>query len=872
MLNFTTDANTYGDGKFIFNDLTFYNSEYELTGHIPSATIALSPIIEKDPPDLFQVIGQVDISKKASLQLNKEGLPYWTIKEWGGTIDFHSNDLGQLDIEGFCLHQNKPPRALKIQGHASLAEDKIKKMFLDFRLAGDKPDQDACVSFRMHQCEKNKNFIDAHIQHIEKEEFDFIQNLCIRTNPLWQQIAVKDGIIDAFVQFQIENYNLAEVKIKDIHAQDIAIKLFPWDVSFSMGEVLGACTVDFSAFDICQTADADLKISDGYLHLDQCQFSKIHTNVAIRKGVIQKTVVKAAIGGLNGEIEIDGTSPNEIAHLNFSGLVADLPEVLPSELNLVMEKKFSQDFLTLNAAITRGYNGACVTGKLLLTNGKSFYANTLDFRFNLEPPFFTLKEGWFKGNHLPLEKFISPFIFAQDQMSLSGMGVIEGEFDANQITVNYDAHDLVLENSDFCINVKSLSSLPKSNEPNLVGTLSFDLQKMRCISYLPIFNGTYFEKNSGLLFYDVNAKVVLQNDQVHLPSVEAFCNGIFFDGTINLDWSMPGEGVFEVDVHSHEMQGKVSQVQDLLSHFDNSLFFLKLPIEGDVELQKKGGHLHFSFFPGNFTLESKIFATMTDGSLLCPTGDVSVQELSLNVQYDHQSNFLELSDIQGTLLVGPPNHVEEYLIAGEQIRFTDYANNKAVFDISVSDKKHELLRLAGAIQPIKFDAHNNYIDFNFDRALSHFGEIHPSTIKLVLKEWSNIESFQLDLDYNLQVLLKDLQQFSRTGFFFLSRNILKEINDIQQAKGDFKVNLEYEGKNGMLTYNVVGSGVGIDSYVADHFLFNGKKKESKWIIDQLQFDQISLAADILKDNNIWKVNFLGVRIGKSLLLGMEGQY
>lgn len=690
--------------------------------------------------------------------------------------------------------------------------------------------------------------------------------------------AVNHGHLDATVKLYLQGFNPAKITIDNLHAQQVDIKLNPWNINCGAGEIHGTCSLDLSANDIWQTLHSDLKIGDGHLCLaglnqTKCLFSNIDTTIVIRKGVIQKTVVKTTATGLNGEIEIDGNSPNEIARLNFIGLPTDVAELLPVNLKKGVDKKFSNDELKINAVITRGYNGARITGKSFLTDkNNSNRVDALDFEFSLEKPCYAIKDGWFKGHHLPLEKFISPFIFLKDQMNLSGIGEFEGSFDAKQIIVNYDARDLILENSDFCIDVKALSTLPETPDPHLVGTFTYDFKKKRSISHLPIFNGTYFEKNSGLLFYDVSANVILEDDKAHLSHVEAFCNGIFFGGVIDLDWSMPGDGVFDIDIRSHEMQGKVSQVQDFLSHFNHSLFLLKLPIDGNVELQKKGAHLHFSFFPGDYVFQSKIFGTISDGALLHPIGNVSAQELNLDVYYNHQLNLLEFSDIQGTLFVGSTGHIEEYDISGEHIRFTDYANNKANFDLLVNDKQHELLRLAGATQPMTINGHHHYIDFTFDRTLSHFGDVHPSSFKLTLKDWSDVELFQLDLNFNLRILLQDLQRFSRTGFFFLSRNLLKEINDIQFANGDFNVNLQYDGQKGILAYNVVGSNAAIDNHTTQQFLLNGKKKESTWIIDQLQFDQVSLAADILKDNNTWNINFLGARVGQSLLLGMEGQY
>lgn len=862
-----------GEGNFTFHDLALYNSTYEVAVNLPTLTITLSPEKNEMVPGS---VGHLKIPEDSTLKFYKNGTPYWTIHNLNGDLSLRSDGAGQLDFKADYIHQDKEQK-LHIYGRSDKNYGQRRKGDLHIELARSIPDQNASLSFEVEELKHAQHVIESKIQHITKEEFDFIHNLCSRTSTFWKEVALNDGVVDATMQLYFDKFNLSLVNIKHLQAQNLNLKFYLQEMSCGAEELQGTCSLNFAANEIWQTINSDLKISKGYVSLagpseEKWKFSTINTDLAIRKGIIQNTIIKTSIAGLTGEIQIDGNGPNEIARLEFKGPAIDLPDMFPADLRQNIEKQFGDSELNITAAVTRGYSGASVKGSVLITDPTNDHSDTIDIGFTLERPNFALKNGWFKSRDIPLEKFISPFLFLKDQMKLSGRGEFEGHFNSQHITGDYTAKDIILENEDFCIDVKTLSSLPETSHAPLLGNFKIDLQNNRCITHFPVFNGTYFEKNSGLLFYDVNANVVMEDDKAHLTDVEGFSNGIFFAGNIELDWSMPGDGVFEIDLFSHEMQGKVSQIQNFLSHFDKSLFFLKLPIEGNVNLQKDGGRLHFSFSPNDYILQSNIFASMSEGSIKVPSGEVSIQELSLDTHYDHQSNLLDFSDIQGTMLVGSPNHLEEYAISSDRICFTDFANNQSMFDIWVENQKHELLRIAGSTHAQEAEGHSHTVDFVFDKQLTHFGGVHPTIFNLTLKDWADVESFRLDFNFNLQTLLTDLQRFSRTGFFFLSRSALKEINEIKTAEGDFTVNLAYDNQKGITTYEVVGNEVAINDHSSNEFLFNGKKKGNTWIIDQLQIDDISLAADILKESEIWKVNFLGMRLGKSLLLGMEGHY
>lgn len=921
------DAPLYASGNFIFSHIGIRHPGYEISGQIPEMTLSFSPENFKGSiRDITQTVGILDIPKNTSLDIFKAGIPFWSINNLGGKISFHTSDVIKLEMDALCQHLDKKQR-LQVNGQLHLNHDDQASATLNFTLSDNPSDPATKAHFAIRQLGERWNFVEAQLSHFTQDEFDFIKNICGRLYPSWQKVNVHHGVMDATMLVYLEGLYISEVNIEKITARDLDLSIEPWNISFGAPVASGSLTFGLYTSDIIPTINSDLNIENGRFCLDgidqaKWQFADLFANLSIRKGVIQKSLVKGEFAGMKGEAELDGTASGEIVKCSFDGKAKDILALLPRSIKEGIENKFVDDQLKIIAGLTSHPDGVFVKGKAFVSD--KCKGEEIDFGFAVEksskaqwgawPPDpvlsqycsgphleaircmiphialplslahdywvkhklglagFVIKDGWFETHHLPLEKYLSPYVFKQNQMQLSGFGDFRGTFDEQGISVRYDAQDLTLENSDFCIEVKSLSNAPDHSEKRFVGSHVIDLEKMCSFSSFPITNCTYFEKNSGLLFTDVNTLVSIEEGKGHLANVNAFCNGVFFAGNIDIDWSMPGEGIFEIDIFSDEMQGKVSQVQNLFTHFDKSLFFLKLPVEGNVAFRKNGGHLHFAFQPNDYTLNAKFEGVLSDGILSCDTGDVLLQELSLNIDYDHQASTLDFSDIQGTVLVGKPGHVEEYALAGDYIRFSNYARDEAVFDLWVGDRKRDHLRLAGRTVPNSLEANADTIDVILDQTLSHFGDAHPSSFQLTLKEWSQVESFHLGLNFHLKTLLHDLQRFSRTGFFFLSRSLLKELNELKSAQGNFDVDLAYDGNTALFTYSVIGKEVAAGSHEFKTLLFNGKKKGSTWMIDQLQLDEISLAADILKQDDVWNINFMGARFGKSLLLGLDGQY
>lgn len=592
--------------------------------------------------------------------------------------------------------------------------------------------------------------------------------------------------------------------------------------------------------------------------------------------------------------------------LQVNGRGQDIAMIVPAVFREGLIEKFAEDQLSLVAEIKKISSGVRLEGIVNISDHDNKNKDTINFGCDFtqsanlhqwarlahwqdvdmdtlaiimpammlwqdEKAGLSVENGWFDAHNLPLDKYIGAVVLRNSKMELDGTADLKGTFDSDQLTLDYGVHDFLLDHDYFTLSIDQFGD--NQLEPQSAShSINFKTGDYK--GFVPLKNASYVDKKTGLCFSGIKSRITLEPHNLHAADVESFCSGLYLAGSIDVDFSKILEGYADVDIHSHTMEGKLSQLKELFSHFNASPFVQECPFEGNVTFRKEGGHLQFSINPQDVKIDSYIDGFISDGMLTCRDKDISLRDLSSNFTYDHNARTLAFSDIQGSLIVGSPVRAEEYVFAGDHIRLTDLENREAEFDIWVGDKTRDVIRLAGRTQAVKNPESNSgsYLAFILDNSLSHFGDVHPDSFELVLRDWSHVEKFRLSLGFQLKTLLQDVQRFSRTGMMFLSKSLLKGLNDLKTAEGDFKVDLQYDDPTALFTYDVRAQNVAIQNRRFETFQLNGKKKDSSWLVDQLLLDELSMAADVSKKEGIWTVNFLGIRYGKAILAGLEGEY
>lgn len=729
--------------------------------------------------------------------------------------------------------------------------------------------------------------------------------------PSLADMDVQEGSMEGNLSLITTLKNFHALKVHHLKIKDFKAFYKPWKVFVQTPNLWGKGVLDLTSNSWEEGTEIELRVMDGSLH---CQDTKnegiqgIQSYLNISQGKFLNSFIESSSGEMRAYLEM-GSEGNQGINFKLTGPLDTLIQIIPNDqIRKQLTRSFAQHHVVLAADIKDTEKGKEVIGlaKILDTYGEekpikfgfeicqsgslsqskdrywnSFLGNLpplANSLFFVAPPKvlcngYVISQGWFHAVDLPIEDYCAPLIINEDKIKLTGFADIQGSFDNQNLMIDYEAKNVVLENGYLRIEVpeikqSNLSSLGGDGKPRHY----YDFFTGISCGSTPIVNATYLEKNTGLVFSDVNAELIFDMYNIHVPSIESFSQGVYLVGSLDVIFDNILYGYFDVNFYLQSLYGKLTQVQNLFSHFGKALFFLKVPMEGDVSMHQDAGFMKFNFTPFNYSLQAHLKGDLSDGTIMTHYSNVSLHELSLNFEYDHTDNILDFSEIQGTLLVGEAERAEEYHVVGERIHFSDYAQNRASFDLWVGDKKRDVIRLVGETFSSDVCPGEDCVQFVLNPRLSHFGNVYPETFHLILRDWWQIQEFRLLTNFKLSTLFQDLQRFSRTGFLFLSRQALKHLNDIKNADGVFKMQIEYDDKFSQLDYSIFGENLVFDDQSFQNVSLTGKKSHDLWSIDQLRVDNVSLSADIRRKSGSWLIQFLGLRVGTSILAGLQGEY
>lgn len=898
---------TKGSGELYIEDLTLQHKDSKIKAVMGDILLKASPS-EGTLASLEFLEGTVYFSDEET---------YGVLKDLKGVLQLTANQQLQLFADGI-LSSSKQKSYAWVQASTDIPTFKEGKLTLVLNHL----DQNTPTLFDVTASLLNtpEPHIDLILKNVRQREFGFAQRVLDNTGPHLNPITYISGTISATLRLGLKNGMISSLAGKQINAEKLFFLIKPWELAIGSEKMTGEFSLDLSSPNPLDTLNASIGVENGQLalvgiHFDRWNFTNIQTELKIKQGSLQASSASVQLAGLKGEAEILGSKLDVPMRLKLHGKGSDIIPFVPERIQKGIQQSLNDDLVTLEAQVKKRPQGLAVEANALIKNNATnivsppiefgfvidrislphtakFLADQEQFLKSLSPSLlnnltpdrdlplsymihsylrqetgysgYKLHQGWLKVNRLPLDKYVSPFIFPDKELMLSGFAEIVGEFDSTGISIRYQGTNLTLENEQLTIQVPEI--VQDLEHPGAYHTL--DLITMQHFGRFPIENGSYFDKGSGLLFSDMSGDVLFEGEKVHIDDVGAFCNGIFFEGIIDVDYSSPLKGQFDVNVHADSIVGSFSQAQNILAHFDKPYYITKIPLEGSLSFGPEGGDLFFGVKPDDVDFQARFDGCLMDGKLFSPHIDLAIHELSLNFLFDHQKNFLDLTDMQGMLLLGKPEAVEEYSIHSEGIRFSDFEKNIASFDIRIKEDSKDLFAIVG--NTVSNPENPDSIDFQFDLKKSHFGEIYPQKLLLTLTDWNRVDDLQLEAHFRLSTLLHNLQKLGRSQNFL--SGLINDLHQFSAVSGELALKLGFEGYKGTLSFDLGGDNILIDQHLVKTFHLSGYQREDKWSIEQLQLDNISIAAELQRKDALWKIDFMGLRYAEDLLLGLNGSY
>lgn len=914
------------DGQLKLQDLQFAHSALAIKGEVEEAKLQLfdlqSPELDanKSVP-----LGRLELVSGGQLTFFKEGQAHWEIQHLSGGLYLDAKDASRIELNGICLHEGEPSR-LNIEGQTLLLG--VEHPFANLNVLLHSPHkEDVRLHFRAEQTGAWERTLELHCQNMSRAEVDILQNLLPDSHTTVPYFTFIDGRLDASIKAHIYNNTVQKVDIRGVKGDHLALSFPLWGLSMSCDTLEGHLLGDLSAENFLTSLDTQLFLGNGTVGFltpkgKFWEFSDIDAELAMKDGLIDKSMATASFAGLQGEITLDWLSPDKILHFDFKGAVSKFLPFVPSNWRDKFHRGFAADHLHVSADVKRK-GAALELDGLLKVQGSDEIEDRIHFGFDLKKvsqglwagwndgspekaaihkaclhniqallpsgvspcsPFltrwledefgiygFVIRDGWFYAKNLPVHKYFEPFAFEDERKSLTGFATVKGEFLNQNLRIRYHAEDLTFETPHFKMEVPRLGdSQGLEREQQATAVHYFDPSHGKHFGFLSISGATYTDKNYNLVFEQVETEVIIEERKIHYTDIQATAEGVYFAGRVDVDLLSPDEEGSTIQLRSTEISGTVSQARRLLGHFD-TLFLDEWPVTGHFLSPNQGAYLKLSVRPEGNTVDFYMLGQVSDCRFKLGQDSIEVDTLSTQFDYNLQSNTLVLSDIDGIVKVGPSTDQDHYRLSSKEIHIANFPQHHFDFDVRVESAIRDVIRIEGSARTLEDPQHGTVVAFNLNPDHSYFGEIRPNITSLVVRDWSELVSFAAEPALELSTAVGDLTRLSKAGWMSSYREGMQSLQQLDIA-GSIQAKIHLDPSSGHYHFTAHCDNLSSDDQHFNNCFLSGKKAGDKWSIDQLQIDEMSLAADLISQEDGWKLDFLGLSYADTALLGLEGKY
>lgn len=578
--------------------------------------------------------------------------------------------------------------------------------------------------------------------------------------------------------------------------------------------------------------------------------------------------------GLQVDIDVDQELSDHLFQYHVKGPFTALLTEMPPKYQQVIDRDFVDTLVNLDGTCRAIDRGVEFHSNLSLARNGVDILQDVALYCRVDPTTSNfIDEGHFIAPKVNLEAIISPFLFVDKQLRLSGSSYFEGNWDPSLMHIRYRPDASILESDYLTFDIPAVVETGDIASAGFTGEHFFDFERNHQYGRLYIQKGMYLEKRTGLLFTDVNTQMVFEGKSLHATQLQTYSQGIYFEGGIDLDYSSPLKKTFDLDLTVEKMEGKVSQFQSFIAHFPQPMLLQNLPIEGKIINGRGDNKISLHFMNGKCTVGADVRGVLVEGATSDPEAPIRADALSFEFVYHHENRSLGLKNVAGFLRIGKPETEHVFRIQGDGIHFKDYLQHEGDFSIALRDDRHEWIKLAGDITPVQGNSKNDLLRINFDPGRSHLHEGQPIHCVCEVRDWEELED--LDLSFQLKVpgIVKEIRQGVDCGLFEMSEPFVEKLDEwlgCGKAEGQLFVKIGYDRNTSLINIQTRGKQIRLGDHQFGQVNLEAKKRYHTWMIEQLQLDDFSLSADLQRNENDWKLNFLGLRWGDALLAGLEG--
>ena len=886
-------------GELDLIDFVMHGMKGGYSFDLKQLSIRLKPtdLIKKDPlyPWLPSLEGEIFLASGSKIEWGKFGKRPLIASHLAGSVRLLKEGKGDIELKGIEEYEGEQGSLLAV---GALDYQDLENLKLDFHYLSE-PQKRLPTSLEIHT---NPSNISVDIKNFGIQQFSLIEAALHKMAPGLNPIDFREGRVDANLKAKVENRNITALSIENLQLRNLSCRSKEWECSFGAEAIAGFVFIDFGKPHPSKTLNVDLAVHNGRLLLetppvDLWNFTDIQTRLTLKEGVIQTSSASVNLAGLKGTAKIDTHSLEQPLTLHFEGKASDLARFMPPKVRQGIESASPNDELFVDLTLNPEKEHYRFGGSAKVRDGRAFYNFTFGFDLKPSDPFrdkgftplllsdslgpwgpgaahallakvekdaglfgFRFTDGWILSKKMPLEKFVSPYLFSTGNIRLSGDADIRATFDLKGLTLSYTAYNVLLDTDKIQITMKEV---PGASEGDYLGEQYIDFATGRHRGSVPLDQATYFDKAKNLLFNHIRTEAIFDGRKVFFPDISASAYGLDFLGNILLDNSDEREGYFDVYVDAYQVEGTLPMLEKLLEKIDPSLLVASVPVEGQVHLKGEGAKFIFNVAKDAFSWDGKVQGMLSDGSFNLGQTPLNSKEFTFNFEFDKSQDFLHFTDVSGTLFLGEENLKEAYPFYIDKVGFDSLKTKEGVFNLQIFDPKGELLRIAGTTH-----GENEHLLFNFDSEACHFGDVKPNAIVLRMSGLSKVEHFQLNLTLDLERLVKGLLPFVHAGLS-QSPQFLRHLEDL---KGNLKSQFSYSDTHGKFLFDFIGDSVSYKEHAFKDIALSGDYQEGVWRVKEARGDDLSFSLNATKRKDTWHLEHLGLKVGEALILALNGEW
>ncbi|MGM0439693.1 MAG: hypothetical protein ACQEP8_01090 [Chlamydiota bacterium] len=696
-----------------------------------------------------------------------------------------------------------------------------------------------------------QNYLDLSFSNLTQHELDFI------ISQYSSDFSILGGTFDGNISLGLSEEQISLVEIKNLSLKDASFQSETHRVQGFLSKAQGTANIDFSHPYPSTTLTTSLSLNEGSIKcytpiLPSLELERINSELVIDEGVIIKSALTAQCGNIKVNAEVDGSQQDQALACRLEGLGSDFASLFNDNIKTAINKGFPDDNIIVNTTLMPYQGGIEGEGQATISNNTEY--SKLLFGFNTSA--LSLEKGYFSISQLPLQKFASPFIFKNDNFSISGQGQLQGKFTSKSLSFEYQVSDVTLTNSNLEINLPDVGV----NNDNY-GYHSYDFINHTYMGYLPIEKAWYLEKNSGIIFEDISAMVNFKEGSINIADITTSCEEVAFQGNIDIDHTL--SDTTTIDFTIQEYSSKLPDLQNFCSHFID-LPTWDYPYQGLVNNGPHPSLITMKIHSGKLDLETALYGQILNGEGSYSPNNLSLYNGSVDLEYLYPSEKLTLKDGKGSLTVGPQGQQDSYEINIPSITFTPQTSD---FDLSLTAFSiGEIARFKGQIQKESPIYH-----WTFDEQLTHFGDINPHIVNLKTSSLGEITALEAYPQVPLYSLIANLSRLLKAGLIDIPSDPLNIYQDLPLL-GELKGSISFDPSPKAYNFAFDGDDLTVGDSLVNSLSWQGSKQGKLWTVNNYKCDGLEINSRLLQKENLWRLEELHGSFHHRVIFDLEGDY